>query len=78
MPEEIKLTREIIEGLGWEPRSFGAGVNKERFSIKIIQTRQGHVFRFTLDGVFVMDVEYLSELQNLYRYLAGEELTVNV
>ena len=72
-PDRVELTEEILLKCGFEKhnkefwfKDFFIGLIDNSFNLK-----EGI-------GVYVADVYYLHQLQNLYFALTGEELTVNL
>ncbi len=76
----IRLTNEILENCGFKrPIVNGEAIpffKKSRYTI--FELTPG-VFEFTVDSaILYKKLEYLHQLQNLYYFLIGEELTVDL
>jgi hypothetical protein len=71
----IQLTDEILLKCGF------VKINKSRYLRKgalTICIEPNNIFRFSLDGSFLVNLEFLHQLQNLYFALTGKELQITL
>lgn len=79
----IPLTEEILLRCGFVNKGYGSLGYVFARSLSCCITKSGDYFAFRVNtisvaNVFIREIKYLHELQNLYYAITGEELKINL